>query len=108
MLEGRDFTFSQPPTLKLGDRYFERSKPQYESYSYSDFISARDHHAMGDGKADDTYTLNMVIQAAANSSYIAFLDAGFYKVTDTIFIPPNTRLVGEGLAAVIMLSLIHI
>ena len=102
MLEGRDFTFSQPPTLKLGDRYFERSKPQYEGYSYSDFISARDHFAMGDGNADDTYTLNTVIRAAANSSYIAFLDAGYYKVTDTIFIPPNTRVVGEGLASVIM------
>ena len=102
MLEGREFTFSQPPTLKLGYRYYERSKPQYEDYSYSDFISARDHYAMGNGLADDTYQLNTVIQAAANSSYIAFLDAGYYKVTDTIFVPPNTRVVGEGLASVIM------
>jgi hypothetical protein len=30
------------------------------------------------------------------------LDAGYYKVTDTIFVPPNTRVVGEGLATVIM------
>lgn len=42
------------------------------------------------------------IQGAANSSYIAFLDAGYYRVTDTIFIPPNTRVMGEGLATVIM------
>lgn len=102
MLEGREFTFSQPSTLKLGDRYYERSKPQYEDYSYSDFISARDHYAFGNGHTDDTYTINTVIQSAANSSYIAFLDAGYYKVTDTIFIPPNTRVVGEGLATVIM------
>jgi hypothetical protein len=46
--------------------------------------------------------IQTVIRAAANSSYIAFLDAGYYRVTDTIFIPPNTRVMGEGLATVIM------
>ncbi|KAL2134977.1 hypothetical protein VTI74DRAFT_10204 [Chaetomium olivicolor] len=103
LLEGRDFTFSQPSTLKLGDRYYERSKPQYEDYPASRFISARDHYAMGDGKSDDTVTLNALFQEAArDSSYVVFLDAGYYKVTDTVFIPPNTRIVGEGLATVIM------
>ncbi|AEO61209.1 glycoside hydrolase family 55 protein [Thermothelomyces thermophilus ATCC 42464] len=101
-LEGHEFNFSQPSTLKIGDRYYERSKPQYEDYSSSDFISARDHNAFGDGRTDDTDMINKVIQAAANSSYIAFLDAGYYRVTDTIFIPPNTRVMGEGLATVIM------
>jgi hypothetical protein len=33
---------------------------------------------------------------------IAFLDAGYYKVTDTIYIPPNIRIVGEALSAVII------
>ncbi|KAK4124790.1 glycoside hydrolase family 55 protein [Parathielavia appendiculata] len=102
LLEGREFAFSQPATLKLGDRYYERSKPQYEQYPASDFMSARDHYAVGDGQTDDTSALNALFQAVAGSSYIAYLDAGYYKVTNTIFIPPNTRVVGEGLAAIIM------
>jgi hypothetical protein len=65
-------------------------------------MPARDHYATGDGQTDDTYALNALFQVVADSSYIAFLDAGYYKVTDTIFIPPNTRIVGEGLASVIM------
>ncbi|KAK4157398.1 pectate lyase superfamily protein-domain-containing protein [Chaetomidium leptoderma] len=102
LIEGREFAFSQPSTLKLGDRYYERSKPQYEDYPSSVFIKARDHGAFGDGHTDDTDMINAVIRAAADSSNITFLDAGYYKVTDTIFIPPNTRVVGEGLGTVIM------
>ncbi|AEO64870.1 glycoside hydrolase family 55 protein [Thermothielavioides terrestris NRRL 8126] len=102
LLEGRGFPFSQPSTLKLGDRYYERSKPQYEHCPASSFLSSRDYHAAGNGKADDTTPLNNLFRTAADSSYIAFLDAGYYLVTDTVFIPPNTRVVGEALAAVIM------
>ncbi|KAK4140147.1 pectate lyase superfamily protein-domain-containing protein [Dichotomopilus funicola] len=102
LLEGREFAFSQPSTLKLGDRYYERSKPNYEEYPASSFLSARDHHAAGDGSTDDTSALNALLQAAADSSSIVFLDAGYYRVTDTIFVPPNTRVIGEGLASVIL------
>ncbi|KAL2168748.1 hypothetical protein VTG60DRAFT_6857 [Thermothelomyces hinnuleus] len=91
----------------MGGRFYwetrtGQSTTEYEDYSFSDFISARDHNAFSDGRTDDTDMINKVIQAAANSSYIAFLDAGYYRVTDTIFIPPNTRVMGEGLATVIM------
>ena len=57
---------------------------------------------MGDGVTDDTDALNTLLHTAADSSQIVFLDAGYYKVTDTVFIPPNTRVVGEALASVIM------
>lgn len=33
---------------------------------------------------------------------VAFVDAGYYKVTDTIYIPPDIRIVGEALSSVIM------
>jgi glucan 1,3-beta-glucosidase len=33
---------------------------------------------------------------------MAYIDAGVYIVTDTVYIPPGTRIVGEGLASVIM------
>lgn len=35
---------------------------------------------------------------------VAYLDAGIYVVTDTVYIPPNTRIVGEAQASLIMAS----
>ncbi|KAK4227369.1 hypothetical protein QBC38DRAFT_391215 [Podospora fimiseda] len=103
VFEGRDIRWNQPSTLKLGDKYYERSKPQYENHPVSDFVSARDFNAAGDGLTDDTAALNRLFEtAAANVSKIVFLNAGYYRVTDTIYIPPNTKAVGEALGAVIM------
>ncbi|KAK4197536.1 family 55 putative glycoside hydrolase [Triangularia verruculosa] len=105
VFQGRDIPFDQPSALKLQDQYqyYERSKPQYEDYPASSFLSARSYHATGDGSTDDTKALNDLFQAAASSSTnIAFLDAGYYLVTDTVYIPANARIVGEGLSSVIM------
>jgi hypothetical protein len=69
------------------------------------FISARTSGAKGDGVTDDTVALNKFFATAAaafSSGKVAFLDAGYYKVTDTVYIPPNIRVVGEAMAAVIM------
>ncbi|KAK3695779.1 pectate lyase superfamily protein-domain-containing protein [Podospora appendiculata] len=114
VFEGRNSEyFSQPSNLKLGSEYYSRSKPQYESFPASSFLSARSHGAIGDGIADDTAALNSLFQTVADAAAstnqttqptIAFLDAGYYRVTSTIYIPANTRLVGEALAAVILAS----
>lgn len=68
-------------------------------------MSARDYGATGDGNTDDTAALNKFF-AAASASYssgaVAFVDAGYYKVSDTVYIPPNIRIVGEALASVIL------
>ncbi|KAK3367323.1 pectate lyase superfamily protein-domain-containing protein [Lasiosphaeria ovina] len=104
LFEGRNPSyFYQPPSLKIGNKYYERSKPQYESHPSSAFLSARGFGAAGDGVTDDTAALNSLFLAVStNNSAIAFLDAGFYKVSDTVYVPANTRIVGEALAAVIM------
>ncbi|KAM7191852.1 hypothetical protein V8F33_008699 [Rhypophila sp. PSN 637] len=101
--DGRDGAyFHQPWTLKDGWKYYERSKPQYQSANVNEFFSARSFGAAGDAKADDTDALNtLFIQASANQK-IAFLDAGHYIVTNTVFIPAGVRVVGEGMAAIII------
>jgi len=38
----------------MGNKYYERPKPQYESYPPAAFLSAREHGALGDGITDDT------------------------------------------------------
>ncbi|KAH9476319.1 putative glucan endo-1,3-beta-glucosidase [Psilocybe cubensis] len=71
-----------------------RGHPQYEEYDASDFVSARDHGAKGDGITDDTEALQSLFNKFSDQKII-FLDAGFYIVTSTLTIPAGTRLVGE-------------
>jgi glucan 1,3-beta-glucosidase len=46
--------------------------------------------------------LNELLNYTATNGLIAHLDAGVYIVSDTMFIPPGARIVGEALAAIIM------
>ncbi|KAK5787947.1 hypothetical protein VI817_010443 [Penicillium citrinum] len=75
--------------------YYVKSKPQYESLSTSAFVSIRSAGAAGDGKTDDTSTIQSTLNSAASSGKIVFFDQGTYKVTNTIYIPPGSRIVGE-------------
>ncbi|KAK4186330.1 pectin lyase fold/virulence factor [Podospora australis] len=96
--------FEQPSALKQAHYdYYKKSKPQYESYTPSAFHSARTFGAVGDGVTDDTQALNSLFQLVATTeSAAAFLDAGYYRVTDTVYVPPSAVIVGEGSAAVIL------
>jgi glucan 1,3-beta-glucosidase len=44
---------SRPTELLSGGRYYTRTKPQYESLTAGDVISARTYGARGDGSSDD-------------------------------------------------------
>jgi len=83
-------------------KFYERSKPQYEGLSVDQFLSARSLGATGNGRTDDTKALNDAILQAKNQNKVLFLDAGYYKVSDTIYIPAGSRIVGEALSSVIL------
>ncbi|PSN68424.1 pectin lyase-like protein [Corynespora cassiicola Philippines] len=92
------------PLLDDQGKYYERSKPQYGEVSISNFLSARDLGVAGDGRTDDTSALNAAIMKAKNEGKILFVDAGFYRVTSTIYIPAGSKIVGEALDSVILSS----
>ncbi|KAL2846901.1 pectate lyase superfamily protein-domain-containing protein [Aspergillus pseudoustus] len=92
---------SRPAGLLDGDRYFQRSKPQYEGFPASSFSSVRDGGATGDATTDDTNALQTVINSAAASNKVVFLDAGVYKVTKTLTIPANTKIIGEAFPVIL-------
>ncbi|KLU83078.1 hypothetical protein MAPG_02145 [Magnaporthiopsis poae ATCC 64411] len=97
--------FPVPQALTAGEKYYERSKPQYDDTPASSFLSARSYGARGDGVTDDTDALNRLMGDASkrySEGIIAFIDAGYYRVTDTVFFPPNLRVVGEAMSSVIM------
>ncbi|KAI1086714.1 glycoside hydrolase family 55 protein [Rostrohypoxylon terebratum] len=86
----------RPSALEANSVFYSRSKPQYESLSASDIVSARSSGAKGDATTDDTAALQSAINSAASGGKVLFLDFGLYKVTDTLSIPDGAKIVGEG------------
>lgn len=81
-------------------KYYTKSKPQYESSPVSAFTSIRSAGAKGDGSTDDTSAIQSALNSAASSGQILFFDQGVYKVTNTLYIPPGSRIVGEGYSVI--------
>jgi glucan 1,3-beta-glucosidase len=75
--------------------YYTKSKPQYQTFSTSHVVSVRSSGAKGDGSTDDTTAIQNAINSAASTGRIVFFDYGIYKVSNTIYIPPNSKVVGE-------------
>ena len=81
--------------LDAHGNFYERSKPQYATRPLSQFVSVRLAGAQGDGTTDDTTIIQNVLTAAASKNEVVFFDFGVYKVTQTIYIPPGSKIVGE-------------
>lgn len=94
--------FSRPASLLQGDgKFYERSKPQYAAQPSEMFYSVRNGGARGDGITDDTAALQQVIDLAASLQRIVFFDFGVYKVTQTLRVPPGSRIVGEAFSIIL-------
>ncbi|KAF1992127.1 glycoside hydrolase family 55 protein [Aulographum hederae CBS 113979] len=94
-----------PPPKPLGlltasGTVFEKSKPQWETFSRDAFISVKDNGATGDGVTDDSNAIqtifdNYVSSGAYAAGKIIYFDHGAYVVTKTINVPRNIRIQGE-------------
>lgn len=90
----------RPGSLLNGANYYVRSKPQYNNLPVTSFQSVRSAGATGNGNTDDTTVLQNVIDSATATGKVVFFDAGTYKVTRTLKIPPGARLVGESYSVI--------
>ncbi|OIW25058.1 pectin lyase-like protein [Coniochaeta ligniaria NRRL 30616] len=93
--QGTTNPYARPASLLNGNKYYARSKPQYETLAASSFVSARSSGARGDGNTDDTTALQNAINSAASAGKVLYIDYGVYVVTSTITIPPGSKIVGE-------------
>lgn len=80
--------------LDKNGKIFERSKPLYEKYAVSSFVSVRSAGAKGDGQTDDTQAIQKILDSAKEDQVI-FFDHGSYVITDTVVVPKNVKIVGE-------------
>ncbi|CAI7617542.1 unnamed protein product [Penicillium glandicola] len=95
---GAKWKTKRPAPLLVGDKYFIKAQPTYQDYSTADIVNVKTvsgHIVKGDGKTDDTKGLNAILAENANSCKVTYIPFGVYRVSDTIFIPVGTRIVGE-------------
>ncbi|KAF2726063.1 glycoside hydrolase family 55 protein [Polychaeton citri CBS 116435] len=71
------------------------SKPQYADLPSSSFLSAKSNGCKGDGTTDDTQAVQNLLNTAASSGKVAYFDHGAYRLTDTVTVPVNSKIVGE-------------
>lgn len=101
VFEGPITPFNRPASLlQGGGKFYERSKPQYETTPLRQFISVRSAGAKGDGVHDDTAVLQRAIIEAAWRQEVVFFDFGVYKITRTLYIPRNSKIVGESYSVI--------
>lgn len=87
--------FKPQVMLDQGGRFFTRSRPVYQDANVSDIVNVKDRGAKGDGHSDDTAVLNSILLENAKAGKITYFPHGYYVVTDTIYIPPNSSIMGE-------------
>ncbi|KAG8930571.1 hypothetical protein FRC02_004034 [Tulasnella sp. 418] len=86
---------AKPSALLASDgKIYSRSRPTYEKYLASQFVSARTEGAKGNGVTDDTKAIQKMIDQYWGCK-ILYFDAGVYIVKDTIKIPTGSIVVGE-------------
>lgn len=97
--QGQTFTTTRPAPLVNSDgAYFTVVQPTYSELDITNVINVKNDPAnpvKGDGVTDDTASLQAILNAAATANQLVFFPHGIYLLTDTLTIPPGSRLVGE-------------
>lgn len=96
----------RPAVLVPGGNYPAIPAPNYADKTVDDFINVKDpsqnggRQVYGDNSRDEADTLNQILAMAAQDNKIAYFPFGKYRVESTLFIPPGSRIVGEGWATI--------
>ncbi|RFU30600.1 hypothetical protein B7463_g5757, partial [Scytalidium lignicola] len=88
--------------LDASGNFFTMAPPTYQEYSVNQVVNIKNVKGFpvhGDGQTDDTHNINAILARNAGSA-ITFFPQGTYLVSDTIFIPPGSRIVGEAFSAI--------
>ncbi|KAI1210462.1 glycoside hydrolase family 55 protein [Annulohypoxylon truncatum] len=85
------------PLVDSSGSFYRLAPPTYEEYGVEQIVNVKEvpsYPVAGDGKADDTASLQAIINKYAGCK-ILFFPYGIYLVTDTLVFPPGSRVFGE-------------
>lgn len=100
---GKAFVTQRSENLLVGGKYFTKAQPTYGEYGDDDIVNVKTvpgHVVKGDGRTDDTEALNAILLKNAGECKITYIPFGVYRVSDTLFVPVGTRMVGEAWAVI--------
>lgn len=89
--------------LLSGNKYFTKAPPTYQEYTANQVLNIKNvagKPVYGDGETDDTRNINAILSSNKDCKLIYF-PAGTYIVTDTIFVPSGSRIIGDSFASII-------
>ena len=82
-------------------KYFTKAPPTFQEFSHlGDVINIKQVDGLpvfGDGVHDDTANINIILNT--NTGKVIYFPAGFYTVSNTIAIPPDSRVIGDAYAS---------
>ncbi|CRG88664.1 hypothetical protein PISL3812_05698 [Talaromyces islandicus] len=95
------FLRTSRPRELLGSsgKYFTRQQPNYANAPASQVVNVKTvsgNPVQGDGKTDDSASLNAILRDNAANCRISYFPFGVYILKDTLVIPPGSRIMGEG------------
>jgi glucan 1,3-beta-glucosidase len=85
-----------------GTNYFTMKPPTYQEFPSGQVVNIKNVAGLpvrGDGTSDDTANINAVL--AQSIGKVVYFPAGTYIVTDTVYIPPGSRIFGDAYASAI-------
>ena len=88
------YTFKNPE-IDTGSNINTGAPRTYQS-KLDDFANARDFAANPDALVDITSRVQSAVNATCELRQTLYFPAGRYIVSGTIYLPPNTKIVGEG------------
>jgi hypothetical protein len=88
-------TASSPISEVVPGAFFEKARPAFDSAQFSKSCAVKDFGIANDGKTDVTAALQSAITSTAKEGKVLFLPSGTYLVSDTVYMPAGTRILGE-------------
>jgi glucan 1,3-beta-glucosidase len=96
-LSGEKVAVSRPEILVNGTGFYHTIvQPTYAEFDVSQVVNVKDvgaHPVAGNGAIDDTASLQAILNESVGK--VVYFPHGIYLLSDTLFIPPGSRLVGE-------------
>lgn len=99
---GTVYTTTRPASLLSNGKYLALAPRTYQEYDVTQFVNVKTvtgYTVYGDGSHDDTSSLNSIISTYAGCK-ILFFPRGVYVVTNTLFFPAGSIVVGEAWSAI--------
>jgi glucan 1,3-beta-glucosidase len=98
--ESKNFNTPRPSSLLVDDKIFTMAPPTYGNFPSDQVINVKtvtNLPVFGNGIDDDTANINSIF--AQNTGKVIYFPAGTYSVSNTITIPPGSRVVGDAYAS---------